>query len=70
MTNISVTELNVLKNCSTLVSLPINLSIKMGFVFVNGYLLRIIATYIQGVKNYVYNVSGMIEEVITNRFFI
>ena len=26
--------------------------------------------YIQGVKNNVYNVSGMIEEVKTNKFFI
>ena len=29
-----------------------------------------IAVYIQGVKNNVYNASGMIEEVKTNMFFI
>ena len=28
------------------------------------------AQYIQGVKNNVYNVSGLIEEVKTNTFFI
>ena len=37
MTNISVPEMNMLKNSSTLgVSVPINLSIKLGFVSVNG----------------------------------
>ena len=37
MTNISVPEVNMLKNSSTLaVSVPINLSIKLGFVSVNG----------------------------------
>ena len=35
--NISVPEVNMLKNSSTLaVSVPINLSIKLGFVSVNG----------------------------------
>ena len=29
-----------------------------------------VSRHIQGVKNYVYNVSGMIEEVKTNMFFI
>ena len=37
MTNVSIYEVNMLKNVSTLaVSVPINLSIKLGFVFVNG----------------------------------
>ena len=37
MTNVSIPELNMLKNSSTLaVSGPINLSIKLGFVSVNG----------------------------------
>ena len=37
MTNISIPEVNTLKYCSSLaVSLPINLSIKLGFVSVNG----------------------------------
>ena len=37
MTNVSITEVNMLKNSSTLaVSVPINISIKLGFVSVNG----------------------------------
>ena len=37
MTNVSVPEVNMLKNSSTLaVSVPINISIKLGFVYVNG----------------------------------
>ena len=37
MTNVSIPKVNMLKNSSTLaVSVPINLSIKLGFVFVNG----------------------------------
>ena len=37
MTNISVQEVNTLKNCSKLaVSVPVNLSIKFGFVSING----------------------------------
>ena len=37
MTNVSFPEVNMLKNSSTLaVSVPINLSIKSGFVSVNG----------------------------------
>ena len=37
MTDVSVPEVNMLKNSSTLaVSLPINLSIKLGFISVNG----------------------------------
>ena len=37
MTNVSILEVNMLKNSSTLaVSVPINLSIKLGFVSVNG----------------------------------
>ena len=37
MTNVSVPEVNKLKNSSTLaVSVPINLSIKLSFVSVNG----------------------------------
>ena len=36
MTNISISEVNMLKNTSTLaVSVPISLSIKMAFVYVN-----------------------------------
>ena len=36
LTNVSIPEMNVVKTCSTLaVSVPINLSIKMGFVSVN-----------------------------------
>ena len=36
MTNVSIPEVNMLKNSSTLaVSVPINLSIKLGFVSVN-----------------------------------
>ena len=36
-TDVSVSEVNMLKNSSTLaVSVPINLSIKLGFVSVNG----------------------------------
>ena len=36
MTNISIPEVNMLKNSSTLaVSVPINLTIKLGFVCVN-----------------------------------
>ena len=35
--NVSVSEVNMLKNCSTLaVSVPVNLSIKLCFVSVNG----------------------------------
>ena len=37
MTNVSIPEVNMLKNSPTLaVSVPINLSIKLGFVSVNG----------------------------------
>ena len=37
MTNVSIPDVNMLKNSSTLaVSVPINLSIKLGFVSVNG----------------------------------
>ena len=37
MTNVSMPEVNTLKNSSTLaVSVPINLSIKLGVVYVNG----------------------------------
>ena len=37
MTDVSVPEVNMLKNSSTLaVSVPINISIKLGFVSVNG----------------------------------
>ena len=37
MTNASIPDVNMLKNSSTLAaSVPINLSIKLGFVFVNG----------------------------------
>ena len=37
MTNVSILEVNVLNSSSTLaVSVPINLSIKLGFVSVNG----------------------------------
>ena len=37
MTNFSIPEVNLLKNSSTLaVSVPINLSIKLSFVFENG----------------------------------
>ena len=36
MTNVSIPEVNMLKNSSTLaVSVPINLSIELGFVSVN-----------------------------------
>ena len=37
MTNVSIPEVNMLKNIPTLaVSVPINISIKLGFVSVNG----------------------------------
>ena len=37
MTNVSLPEVNMLKNSSTLaVSLPMNLSVKLGFVSVSG----------------------------------
>ena len=37
MTNVSIAEVNMLKNSSTLaVPVPINLSIKFGFISVNG----------------------------------
>ena len=37
MTNVSIPKMNMLENSSTLaVSVPINLSIKLGFVSVNG----------------------------------
>ena len=37
MTNVSIPEVNMLKNSSILaVSVPINMSIKLGFDFVNG----------------------------------
>ena len=37
MTNVSIPEVNMLKNSSTLaVSVPINLSLKLGFIPVNG----------------------------------
>ena len=37
MTNVSIPEVNILKNSSTLaVSVPISLSIKLGFLSVNG----------------------------------
>ena len=37
MTNVAVPEMNILKNSSILaVSVPINLSIKLGFVTLNG----------------------------------
>ena len=37
MTNVSIPEVNMLKNSATLaVSVPINLYIKLGFISVNG----------------------------------
>ena len=35
MTNVSIPEVNMLKNSSTLVSVPINISSKLDFVSVN-----------------------------------
>ena len=72
----------MLRNSSTLsVSVPINLSIKLEFVSVNSpretYFVDapFVCVYIyiytyRVLKNNVYNVSGMIEEVKTNTFFI
>ena len=38
ITNASIPEVNMLKNCSILaVSAPINISVKLGFVSVNGF---------------------------------
>ena len=50
MTNVSIPEMNILKNSSTLaVSFPINLCIKVGFVSVNGpretYFVNVLCRY-------------------------
>ena len=56
MTNVSIPEVNVLKNSSTLaVSVPINHSVKLDFVSANGpremYFVDALRTYIKIVQN-------------------
>ena len=56
MTDVSVPEVNMLKNSSTLaVSVPINISIKLGFVYVNNPK----ETYFVDILHSIYNTSGI-----------
>ena len=71
MTYVSVPEVNMLKNSSTLaVSVPINLYIKLGFVSVNGtretYFVDTLGTYTECLKKCWVKVIQMVEHCKLN----